>query len=688
MNPAAKFLVMLLLSACLIVGCCLTQLEGGQPDGNGTQPAPAAADVLPDKALQRLGTSRFRVSGHNKTVRFIPGTDTLLVGSEPGRPRLYDAGSGRLLRSIASGMNGRILSDVSGDGHVAVLCRDPEYTGNSRGHAVELRIQKGSRGRRITWSVPFSDQPRHFGISPDRTQCLVVSSRWHAVIRDCATASVVAEARLQFPGVRDIAWSPDGTTVAMAGRSGILLWSFTDPQQRPLTVIGFAGGAEAICFSNHGRWLAAAALYEPAVHVFDTSSRRSIKLLSHPDASPGRRSLCFSPDDRRLFVPNPGERTIDEYDLESEKRVRSLHHRTECRSVDINSAGTRLVAAGPEEALAVWDLPGGINLTDKDPGHDTPPKTLVFSQDGKSLFTGTEFGELHHWNCQNGHLITSIGVVDQSGDPVPVDGLAASADGRRLAALCHDDTLRVWDLKTGRELARHPGHGQTGGGKLMFLPGSQEIMSFGKDQLLRRTQIGQTQSVLADLKREPEIAVLRRGRIDRRTLTLPTTDGATRYELLAYRPPGAGPPFVLPDSSRRIQAARILPDSLTSVLRVRQGHRNTAQLVVFEAGRGQRPASSILLSDGQAWLSDDGKTCLRLTRGFHSGRDHSVVATVYQRSRQSTNWTAGSLSLPGDVVQAQLSPDGRTIATALEDTTILLWPAAAATPHSAPPPLP
>lgn len=632
---------------------------------------PRDADDLPTGARLRLGSAKFRASGHSKTVRFVPHSDTFLVESATGRPQLYDVQTGNRLRKFAAGMHSAIC-DISPDGFVATLARNPEYRSGQRGHTVELRVQKGRSGRRYCWNTMVSDQPRHLAISPDRSLVLTISSHGQAVIRGCESTEVLREQKLDFHGVRAAHWSPDGQTIAIAGRNGVLIWHPKDPESIPQMATGFTGGAECIRFSNDGRLLAVAEIYHPTVYLFNASTRKLIRSIEPSHSEAGRESICFSPDDRRLYIPNPAHHTIDEFDVQTGELMRRLRSSLGVTSVDVNSLGTRLVGIGVEQSIGVWNLPDGDELTVERPGHEVVPHLVVFSDDHRSLFSTDVSGRLNHWDCTTGELTRSLNVRTDDARSANVAAMDVSGDNRLLAALCSDGSLRIWDIDSGEQIARHDGHGNSEVMKLRFLPEDREIVSGSADDGIKLTTINGEQRWLADLNQDLSKQDLAAAGVTLIRWSKGVRDDEHFVGPLIYHPEQLDQPFVLP-FKRNFVDVRQTPRHTTTINRVRRGKTNALQLDRFRNDDLSKPVATEQLPAGQATFNDDGSVCVVVAPVIHEHRRVAWEAVFYEHSTNQKTFDKSSITLPDSVRHSFLSPDGSLLATVLDDTTILLF---------------
>ncbi|WP_175478792.1 TIR domain-containing protein [Rubrimonas cliftonensis] len=85
--------------------------------------------------------------------------------------------------------------------------------------------------------------------------------------------------------------------------------------------------------------------------------------------------------------------------------------------------------------------------------HEDQVYSVAFSPDGARLATGSRDNTARLWDLATGREIARF-----EGHGKSVASVAFSPDGARLATASHDKAARLWNLATGREIARLEGH--------------------------------------------------------------------------------------------------------------------------------------------------------------------------------------------------------------------------------------
>src|SRR5207237_207739 len=111
------------------------------------------------------------------------------------------------------------------------------------------------------------------------------------------------------------------------------------------------------------------------------------------------------------------------------------------------------------EKLAA-DVPAAEPLTLR--GHKQGVSSLALSVDGKRLFSGSGEQTIKEWDVETGKEIRTL-------HGHPVISLALSADGKRLFSCGIGDTaIKVWDLETGKEALTLSGNKSYGFSRLVL----------------------------------------------------------------------------------------------------------------------------------------------------------------------------------------------------------------------------
>jgi WD40 repeat protein len=534
----------------------------------------------------------------------------------------WEVGSGRLLRKLtidrthyAQGWDFMVFSP---DGRL-LLAND---------HEKNLNVWDTTTGKRLVviereliFSAPI-------GLSADGKTVALLGSDGGLYVYETATGKETR--RLAFcgeyvgvsgpVGYRGPALSPDGRTVAASTRASLRAWDVATGEVKG-EVKGCWG---PLAFTADGKYLACAD-GDKAILLLDAGSLRETRRFEPCYGFIGL--LGFSPDGRVLAAVQ--DSTVGIWDVATGKQRNDVPaHTGGTGSLTFTSYGKGLASTGTDGTAIIWDLATGKPRR-RFTGIDRGTMALALSADGKLLATGDggEWSQIRIWNVEDGRLLRQFpGHLDW------VQSLAFSPDGKLLASGGGDARFRVWDPASGTRL--YQVRGRDGRREVSFSPDGQAML-----------------------------AVCGRG-------DLALWEPATGKKLRDLGTPD--------DEGRGITHACFLADGKTIISEEQQFLGmgwSVPQVRFWDAATG-RKLRSVTLKDTD-----------RSGHAFAVSPDGAFAATAGPEPRDPTvliwDLTSGELlaklhghvgkQLDGYVNDLAFSPDGKMLASASQDTTILLW---------------
>jgi WD40 repeat protein len=226
---------------------------------------------------------------------------------------------------------------------------------------------------------------------------------------------------------------------AMA-RLGTLRWRHGSN----VTFVAFVGGGkEVLSCAGDG-----------VIHIWDASSGKEVRHFGE--------AVKFEQLDPRASTFR-GVRPVNSW----QQPGRAAH-------LAISEDGKTLAAGSPDGKVHLWDIASGKEMRSFAHGHPQYPVSLTFTPDGKTLVSrGGQDQKIKVWDPATGQMIREFGEQTTNGRTIyygdTIGPIVVSPDGKLLAggALDYDNqgilpSLRVWDLKDGKEIQKITDEGGRG----------------------------------------------------------------------------------------------------------------------------------------------------------------------------------------------------------------------------------
>ena len=403
-----------------------------------------AGDPLPEGAVSRLGTRRWRTPGRVWSLAFGKDGKTLLVGAgtslilwdlEKNERRRNFQGHRGVVGSIALLPDGARAMTAAGDGTMALWNLE---TG------ARIRTYEGHRER--VWTVALSkDGATALSAGMDGTLGLwkVETGERIRVFEGGHKGSVMCAAFLK-EGAQVLSGGADGRMVLWDASTGARLKS-VDAHRGEIS--GLAIGPDGrTAVTTCGRMIPAegAGPAEGGLAVWDLEAGRRLRVM--PERSEFLWA-AFTPDGRSV-IAGCADRTAGLWDLESGTRVQSFEGLGDrFHPVAIRDG---VVAIGDGTAVALFDAATGKRRFDV-PGHSDAVGGVAFLPDGRAVTAGAD-GWIAIWDPASGRRVRTIDTGQ-----LEFGSLAVSPDGRRAVTGGWRVPSALWDLEAGTCLMKLEG---------------------------------------------------------------------------------------------------------------------------------------------------------------------------------------------------------------------------------------
>ena len=591
-------------------------------------------DPLPEGAIQRLGSTRLR--GSFADLCYLPDGRGILASG--GHVEIWDLGAGEC----------QVRARVSESGITSVVAR-------SDGKALLVADRSGTV---FEWDMERQEALRSWDTgqsglcaacyAPDGTRVLTTGSSPPSLKEwDLSDAKELVHIVGNMHGFRAGIYGPGGRTALAGGGTGknpiLAHYDLSDGGLLNEWFKDYTAYSETIELSRDGTRLLVGSRHRASEWVLDDYERIG-EYRGHHGHAVTSLAYCLDPNQ---ILTGSRDGSIRRWNRKEQKvLLRWIPHAGHVRRMAVSPDGKWVLSYG-RGVVAETRLETGRPRLKWD-RHEEAVRAVAFMPGGRRVVSGSSDGTLRAWDVETGACLQTI-----AGATLGAYAVAVSPDAKRIAAGCKDGVVREFQSSDGkllRELKGHRGYIRA----VAYTPDGARLLSSAGDGSARAWSDASTEPVAIYAGHRGGVLALAVSLSGKRLLT-----------------------------GGRDGTVRLWDLETAELVRTMEGHRSWVEAVAF-CGNDSVAVSAGADSRLVRWDLDTGRITSETTqdgsiyalvcgpdgRGVYFGGESQGVA---QWDLTSTGPILEMKGHDRPVRALALAPDGKTVVTASDDTTLLVW---------------
>jgi WD40 repeat protein len=271
---------------------------------------------------------------------------------------------------------------------------------------------------------------------------LIVAAPYRRVVQcwDINRGALIRTLEGHKQHINSAIFSPDGKRILSCGDDGLIIVWDAESGKKLTQLSESRESISSLAISPDGRVLATGGK-EGTITIWNLKTSKQLCRWQGDEV--GVRCIAFSPDGRKLGSGGFGPGLVSLWDTQTYQQIRQYSTIAGCGAAIVFSPdGKSLACAGP--LIRLWSSESGKDLS---PPllHEASVKCMAFHPEGQLLATGSDDKTIRLWKIQCGEAICCL-----KGHRGGLRCLAFSPDGKLLASAASDRSIRLWESKSGR----------------------------------------------------------------------------------------------------------------------------------------------------------------------------------------------------------------------------------------------